>query len=152
MNCKWSSWSSFTSCSKSCGSGGTQSRSRSKTQVENYGGSPCLGSDSDSKSCFLKNCPGTYSPRYLFFKLHLLETYFVKIINCKVRKTKSIFFILSSNGLFDPNFHLKCKKAELIHSGKCSLKPPNFHSRNRFVPMSITLCCSNVPKKLLRRN
>ena len=102
MNCKWSSWSSFTSCSKSCGSGGMHSRTRSKTQVENYGGSPCLGSVSDSKSCFLKDCPGTYLPS----------------------KTKSIFFILSSNGLTDPNFHLKCKKAELLHFGKHNLQCP----------------------------
>merc|ERR1711935_381717 len=58
VNCNWSSWSDYSSCPKSCGSGGTQSRTRSKTQVEKYGGS-CSGSASDSKSCFVKNCPVT---------------------------------------------------------------------------------------------
>ena len=63
VNCKWSSWSGYSSCSKSCGSGGTQSRTRSKTQVEKYGGS-CSGSKSHSKSCLVKYCPG----KYFFFK------------------------------------------------------------------------------------
>ena len=71
VNCKWSSWSSFTSCSKTCGSGGTQSRTRSKTQVEKYGGSPCSGSVSDSKSCFVKYCPGRYLSNILV--LYFLE-------------------------------------------------------------------------------
>ena len=60
VNCKWSSWSSYSTCSKSCGSGGTQSRTRSKTQVEKYGGH-CSGSTSDSKSCYVKACPGRHS-------------------------------------------------------------------------------------------
>ena len=56
VNCIWSNWSNWDSCSKSCGNG-IRTRSRSKTVLEKYGGS-CSGQASNSQSCIIKDCPG----------------------------------------------------------------------------------------------
>ena len=58
VNCKWSNWRSYSSCSKTCG-GGTQSRSRSKTINEANGGS-CPGSSTMTRDCNTQNCPSKY--------------------------------------------------------------------------------------------
>ena len=92
QNCKWSSWSSYSSCSKSCGSGGTQSRTRSKTQVEKYGGS-CSGSTSHSKSCLVKHCPGRYSSisNYIYWQVNI----YMYVIYQEIIFKYVIFSILS---------------------------------------------------------
>ena len=56
MDCTWSNWESWGSCSKTCGYG-SKTRSRSKNGPYN-GGSECSGSSSESTSCNTERCPG----------------------------------------------------------------------------------------------
>ena len=55
INCVQSDWSNWGACSKSCG-GGTQTKTRSTSQVDKYGGIEC-GPSSDTRSCNTDNCP-----------------------------------------------------------------------------------------------
>ena len=56
INGGWSSWSSWDSCSVSCG-GGTQSRTRTcDNPAPQYGGSTCSGSSSESQACNTQSC------------------------------------------------------------------------------------------------
>merc|ERR1712008_608801 len=57
-NCVWGSWTSWSSCSKSCGDTGEETRSRTKTTTERNGGT-CSGTGSDSRPCStpLPPCP-----------------------------------------------------------------------------------------------
>ena len=51
-------WSSWTACSKTCGTG-TQSRSRPcNNPTPTGGGQNCTGDSSQVKSCKIKSCPG----------------------------------------------------------------------------------------------
>jgi len=50
VNCVWGSWSGWGQCSKTCGSGGKETRTRSKTVVEANGGT-CSGSSTQQRSC-----------------------------------------------------------------------------------------------------
>ena len=59
VDCTWDPWGSWSSCSKTCGSG-TMSHSRSKNGPY-HGGSDCTGSSSESTSCNTNSCPGKYS-------------------------------------------------------------------------------------------
>merc|ERR1712008_552415 len=54
-NCVWGSWTSWSSCSKSCEDTGEETRSRTKTTTERNGGT-CTESDSDSKACNTHSC------------------------------------------------------------------------------------------------
>ena len=54
VNCQWGEWSQYSKCSKSCGIG-AQSRSRSKSVIEMYGGK-CDGSSTQTISCNIKDC------------------------------------------------------------------------------------------------
>jgi len=54
----WSSWSGWTSCSKSCGSG-SQERSRTCTSPPpRYGGRSCAGAARQTQKCNKQACPG----------------------------------------------------------------------------------------------
>merc|ERR1711974_319166 len=55
IDCAWSRWAQWSSCSKSCG-GGTKTRSRAKQIEAKDGGKECLGSSSVTKSCNTKTC------------------------------------------------------------------------------------------------
>ena len=57
--CKWTDYSDWTSCSKSCGEG-TQTRSRYIQRVASNGGKECTGGRTKSKSCTKQACPGKY--------------------------------------------------------------------------------------------
>ena len=52
----WGDWTEFGPCSTSCGDDGKQTRTR-----ECIGGNPgdpgCVGSDSQTQSCFIRDCP-----------------------------------------------------------------------------------------------
>ena len=54
VNCQWGGWNQFSVCSKSCGSG-TQTRSRSKTVTEMYGGT-CNGIATETRTCNTQIC------------------------------------------------------------------------------------------------
>ena len=54
VDCQWSSWSSPSSCTKSC-SGGKQEKTRHKTVEERYGGT-CSGSSSQINDCNIQKC------------------------------------------------------------------------------------------------
>ena len=51
--CMWNTWGSWSSCSKTCGSG-----TKTRTRTRFHGGSDCPGSPSKSKSCNTDTCPG----------------------------------------------------------------------------------------------
>ncbi|KAK3083453.1 hypothetical protein FSP39_022988 [Pinctada imbricata] len=54
---KWGSWSSWGTCSLTCG-GGSQSRSRTcSNPAPQYGGAQCGGRSSSSQACNTHNCP-----------------------------------------------------------------------------------------------
>ena len=58
INCIWSSWSSWGSCSVTCG-GGSQERRRTKTQAAQYGGTECAGNNLEYKNCNTNSCSGS---------------------------------------------------------------------------------------------
>ena len=54
----WSSWSGWTSCTQSCGTG-SQERSRTCTSPPpRYGGNFCLGNPREKQLCNKQSCPG----------------------------------------------------------------------------------------------
>ena len=62
-DCVWGPWSTWLSCSKTCG-GGASNRFRTKTEIERFGGT-CSGSGRDSKHCNTQSCPGTFKIQHL---------------------------------------------------------------------------------------
>ncbi|CAK8671661.1 unnamed protein product [Clavelina lepadiformis] len=56
VNCVWGPWTSFETCSVTCG-GGMQSRSRSVTTSASCGGSSCSGLTSEIRTCNTECCP-----------------------------------------------------------------------------------------------
>merc|ERR1719470_61727 len=55
-NCGWGEWSSWGSCSATCG-GGTQIATRIIEQEATGGGEQCKGSETRSQDCGMENCP-----------------------------------------------------------------------------------------------
>lgn len=57
VNGGWGAWTSWNSCSLTCG-GGTQTRSRScSNPAPQYGGLSCTGSTTSTQNCNTQNCP-----------------------------------------------------------------------------------------------
>ena len=55
----WTTWSSFSACSATCG-GGSMYRYRTCTNpAPSGGGMVCLGHDRESYGCFIQKCPTT---------------------------------------------------------------------------------------------
>jgi hypothetical protein len=54
VDCVWTSYSSWSGCSRSCGYG-TKTRSRNRIS-EKYGGLPCPGSSVSTTSCYQRQC------------------------------------------------------------------------------------------------
>lgn len=60
VNGYWSQWSTWESCSVTCG-GGNQSRDRTCTEpAPQYGGDYCNGNSTSVKSCSEMPCPSTF--------------------------------------------------------------------------------------------
>ncbi|XP_071955552.1 adhesion G protein-coupled receptor B1-like [Antedon mediterranea] len=58
VNCVWSDWQNWSSCSVTCGSGGSQSRTRSEVTSAFCGGTHCIGSSEEHRSCSNEDfCP-----------------------------------------------------------------------------------------------
>jgi hypothetical protein len=56
VDCKWSDWSEWGDCSKTCG-GGVQNATRVKLQEELYDGLPCDGEATRQQDCNPDQCP-----------------------------------------------------------------------------------------------
>jgi hypothetical protein len=69
VNCQWSSWSRWSSCSKTCGSG-VNTRTRRIVKYARNGGSRCYGSSRATKYCCIRRtCPAKqqrYHVRYAY--------------------------------------------------------------------------------------
>ena len=55
VNCQWSAWSEWSSCSKSCGTGQKQKSRSIMTNAKN-GGQPCMGSNMQTEVCTIRPC------------------------------------------------------------------------------------------------
>ena len=60
VNCIWSDWGNWTSCSSSCG-GGNRTSKRKVRQEAMYNGNNCLGNDTRIEACNNHLCPGKQS-------------------------------------------------------------------------------------------
>ena len=59
VDCEWTDFGEWTSCSKSCGEG-VQIRVRSvSTEAQGSEGKPCEGNPSEAKLCYERDCPTT---------------------------------------------------------------------------------------------
>ena len=56
VDCMWSQWGGWATCSVTCG-GGTQDRSRTIDVLAQNGGTPCGGSDKETQTCNTHCCP-----------------------------------------------------------------------------------------------
>ena len=75
VNCKWSSYSEWSECSKSCG-GGIRTSTRKIKQESLNGGTPCAGEASRNETCNLDVCPGTFKIIHLN---NLLSNWYLKL-------------------------------------------------------------------------
>jgi len=65
VNGGWASWSTWGSCTLTCGTG-TQDRARSCTNpAPQNGGAQCSGSSSENQNCNTHNCPSMCTISYL---------------------------------------------------------------------------------------
>ncbi|XP_057298019.1 SCO-spondin-like isoform X2 [Hydractinia symbiolongicarpus] len=65
---QWGSWSTYSTCSKTCGLGTALRKRGCTAPVPQHGGDNCVGDAEEIKQCKLKECPvnGYYSPWSLF--------------------------------------------------------------------------------------
>ena len=57
VDCSWTAWSAWETCSVSCG-GGSQERYRTINQTAINNGANCAGSDTETQHCNSNGCPG----------------------------------------------------------------------------------------------
>ena len=95
----WSSFGSWSSCSKSCG-GGTMTQSRScNNPAPRYGGRGCSGSSSHTKSCNLLFCH-----RRLLINSTFLTQYLSQKLSYELQISSSPTFFEQSSGSFQDIF------------------------------------------------
>ena len=70
VNCVMSNWSSYGTCTVTCG-GGTQTRTRTITQEAQHGGTACEAL-SESQNCSPDPCPGKYTLKFCHYKIRPL--------------------------------------------------------------------------------
>ena len=82
VDCKWSTWSNWSSCSKTCGNG-LQERKRTKpTRAEN-GGKECIGNNNETRSCNEGFCTGKKCIKMITVpRSEGLEEIFEFVTNC----------------------------------------------------------------------
>ena len=89
MNGGWGRWSSYGSCSKTCG-GGVKERTRQcNNPTPKHGGSKCRGVERDITYCAMIGCPGKNFLNSLHFEAFLLTVSFHREWFCN-----KIFIIL----------------------------------------------------------
>ena len=66
VDCKWTEFSSWSSCSKSCG-GGQMSRQKTVLRNETNGGVACSGPAKESRNCNTDPCSGKWWNIYYYF-------------------------------------------------------------------------------------
>ena len=91
----WSSWSPWTECSVTCGTGST-SRVRSCDDPEpKFGGKHCVGEGDEEERCYPLPCPGKFLSRTFFKTLLMWNESYVQIcilqIEIKVHVVKISF-------------------------------------------------------------
>ena len=57
VDCKWSHFGEWSTCSVSCGDG-QQTRNRIILNAAKHGGKDCIGSDEETRACKTQECPG----------------------------------------------------------------------------------------------
>ena len=82
VNCQWSSWGKWSSCSKTCGGNGIKHRSRRIVKNAKHGGKKCVGIIREKISCNKKGCPGKIYQNY--FKIWCLKYYLPLNIKKKI--------------------------------------------------------------------
>ncbi|CAC5400061.1 unnamed protein product [Mytilus coruscus] len=60
QDCKWSDWTSWSACSKTCGIGGKEGRSRYIVIPQKGQGKQCQGDKVENRTCFKRCCNGTF--------------------------------------------------------------------------------------------
>ena len=60
VNCIWSEWEEWSTCSATCG-GGSKTRHRMKSTEAANGGADCSGEAQMVVACDAGECPGTFS-------------------------------------------------------------------------------------------
>ncbi|XP_076107161.1 uncharacterized protein LOC143075580 [Mytilus galloprovincialis] len=60
QDCKWSDWVSWSVCSKTCGMGGKQTRSRHIVLPQKGSGKKCQGEKVETRTCFKRCCNGAF--------------------------------------------------------------------------------------------
>lgn len=58
VNGRWSLWGKWSACTKTCGTGGSQTRRRTCTNPPPKYGGVCIGPGVQTKTCLVKRCPG----------------------------------------------------------------------------------------------
>lgn len=62
---KWSVWSNFGTCSKTCGTGERERTRVCSKPAPSNGGKPCPGTPTEKKQCNTKDCPGNETMSYV---------------------------------------------------------------------------------------
>ena len=72
VDCKWATYSPWTACTKTCGTG-SKTRNRTCLRPCEFG-NDCIGLSSQSSECNIMACPGTYA----YFKMALEHRKFIR--------------------------------------------------------------------------
>ena len=60
----WSDWGPFGECSKSCGTGNKVRNRSCNNPSPDHGGEQCKGLPTESETCKIKDCPGSFGNFY----------------------------------------------------------------------------------------
>ena len=99
VHCQWGVWNQYSKCSRRCG-GGTQTRGRSKSVTEKYGGT-CTALFTEARTCNTQNCPS----KFLFHNNILFICNLIYFIYSKlsVGRLESIFNMFQKLWKWNPS-------------------------------------------------
>ena len=80
VDCLWSKWGTWSTCSKSCGNG-FSIRKRTKSTTPKNGGKECIGQSKSKRSCIRQQCPGI-KKNYVCIAMNLKKFSFIFSVNC----------------------------------------------------------------------